>query len=300
MTIHESFAAQLRKQCFRFESIAQVCGGIGINRQQFNKYLAGQILPGARTMRKICDFLEISEEELLTGHNCANPAAPPNPGPFPSIEMIAMLASQRLGRITSGAITTGQGALRQGYYDCYFPLQNSSSFLIRSLVRVKELSGNLYFTRRTVFPVHGGGRRYLARGKHNGIVLSGSAEIYLLGVNTRSPHQLSFGTFSKDLAFGRQFVSGLTITRTGTSQYASAVCMQYLGNLTTPKTFLSTLGPVHILDGALDPLVKAVMTAPVTTGINQLCAPDFDLILPEEACAMTHASSDNKRTLQSA
>ncbi|MEI7599437.1 MAG: hypothetical protein WCJ41_08955 [Aestuariivirga sp.] len=37
-------------------TIVQACKHTGINRQQFNKYLAGQIMPGARTMRKICSY----------------------------------------------------------------------------------------------------------------------------------------------------------------------------------------------------------------------------------------------------
>ena len=51
--------------CSLFPSIAHVCRRIGINRQQFNKYLAGSVRPSRHNMRKICDFFGVTEAELL-------------------------------------------------------------------------------------------------------------------------------------------------------------------------------------------------------------------------------------------
>ncbi len=43
---HQNFAANLLALCNRHGTIASVCRLLGINRQQFNKYLAGTNLPG--------------------------------------------------------------------------------------------------------------------------------------------------------------------------------------------------------------------------------------------------------------
>ncbi|MGR3570531.1 helix-turn-helix domain-containing protein [Brevirhabdus sp.] len=51
--------------CSLFPSIAQVCRRIGVNRQQFNKYLAGSVRPSRHNMRRICDFFGVTEAELL-------------------------------------------------------------------------------------------------------------------------------------------------------------------------------------------------------------------------------------------
>mgnify|MGYP001972390984 CR=1 FL=1 len=42
-------------------SIAAVCRRVGINRQQFNKYLAGAVRPSRHNMRRICDFFGVTE-----------------------------------------------------------------------------------------------------------------------------------------------------------------------------------------------------------------------------------------------
>ena len=65
MSLHSKFAANLRRKCANFGSIAEVCRGVGINRQQFNKYLAGNSIPNALTLRKICIFLDIQEQSLF-------------------------------------------------------------------------------------------------------------------------------------------------------------------------------------------------------------------------------------------
>jgi len=52
----EKFNKDLKGLVLARGTIVQACKHTGINRQQFNKYLAGQIMPGARTMRKICSY----------------------------------------------------------------------------------------------------------------------------------------------------------------------------------------------------------------------------------------------------
>ena len=42
----EPFAENLRLLCSHYASVAEVCRRIGMNRQQFNKYLSGASTPG--------------------------------------------------------------------------------------------------------------------------------------------------------------------------------------------------------------------------------------------------------------
>lgn len=65
---HVVFAANLRRLCNSTTSIADICRDTGINRQQFNKYLAGRSVPSARVLRKICQRLGVSETVLLGNH----------------------------------------------------------------------------------------------------------------------------------------------------------------------------------------------------------------------------------------
>ncbi|MEX1234870.1 MAG: helix-turn-helix transcriptional regulator [Roseovarius sp.] len=62
---NDPFAANLAFACSLLPSIAEVCRRIGVNRQQFNKYLAGSVRPSRHNMRRICDFFGVTESELL-------------------------------------------------------------------------------------------------------------------------------------------------------------------------------------------------------------------------------------------
>lgn len=64
----DAFSKALRHYCSNFPSIADVCRKAQINRQQFDKYLTGKMLPNARTMRRICQVLDVSEEQLVDLH----------------------------------------------------------------------------------------------------------------------------------------------------------------------------------------------------------------------------------------
>ncbi|MGR3783603.1 MAG: helix-turn-helix domain-containing protein [Albimonas sp.] len=61
----DNLAENLSYACSLFPSIAAVCRRVGINRQQFNKYLAGAVRPSRHNMRRICDFFGVTEAELL-------------------------------------------------------------------------------------------------------------------------------------------------------------------------------------------------------------------------------------------
>lgn len=59
------FTRNLGLLCSYQRSIAETCRKLGFNRQQFNKYLAGSVMPSRRNMRRICDFFGVTESELL-------------------------------------------------------------------------------------------------------------------------------------------------------------------------------------------------------------------------------------------
>ncbi len=49
----------------RVGTIADVCRGAAVNRQQFNRYLSGAAIPNATTLARVCKFLDISETQLF-------------------------------------------------------------------------------------------------------------------------------------------------------------------------------------------------------------------------------------------
>lgn len=61
----ERFAANLRFLCERHSSITAVCRKIGLNRQQFNKYLSGVHLPSPGNIRRISQFFGLGPAVLF-------------------------------------------------------------------------------------------------------------------------------------------------------------------------------------------------------------------------------------------
>ena len=62
---NSDFSKNLRHICAEKVSVAQVCRDIGINPQQFNRYLTGAGMPSAHNLRRICLYFEVGEQDLL-------------------------------------------------------------------------------------------------------------------------------------------------------------------------------------------------------------------------------------------
>lgn len=60
----QDFAQNLRILCAEHRSVAEVCRRLDINRQQFNKYLAGTALPSPHTLARIAAFFALDERAL--------------------------------------------------------------------------------------------------------------------------------------------------------------------------------------------------------------------------------------------
>ena len=54
--------------CDHYRSVSEVCRRLRLNRQQFNRYLAGSTAPSRHNHRRISDFFGLEEHELLMPH----------------------------------------------------------------------------------------------------------------------------------------------------------------------------------------------------------------------------------------
>lgn len=59
------FAENLRALCSYVRSVSHVCRQLGLNRQQFARYLNGETLPSHYNLRKICDYFGVEEAEIF-------------------------------------------------------------------------------------------------------------------------------------------------------------------------------------------------------------------------------------------
>lgn len=62
----EIFSTNLRRLTREFGSIAEVSAQSGVNRQQFNKYLAGENLPSVPILIKICAVFGVGLDDIMS------------------------------------------------------------------------------------------------------------------------------------------------------------------------------------------------------------------------------------------
>ena len=69
VSVHgKDYCTNLQFCCDHYRSVSEVCRRLKVNRQQFNRYLAGSTAPSRHNHRRISDFFGLEEHELLMPH----------------------------------------------------------------------------------------------------------------------------------------------------------------------------------------------------------------------------------------
>lgn len=129
----ESFSENLRFLCAEHGSISQICRDIGINRQQFNRYLNGSSMPSAHNLRRIARHFDLSEKQLF-----GDPA---------ELESLLHNETQRAGENPTDAFLAPyrgqQKSLRRylGFYHSHFCTPSWEGKIFVSLIRISEKDG---------------------------------------------------------------------------------------------------------------------------------------------------------------
>jgi transcriptional regulator with XRE-family HTH domain len=262
VSIYKIFADNLRTYSNKHGSIESVCRDIGINRQQFNKYLAGQVLPQARTLAKICAHFRIPEKALFV-----------DPNEVAQDLIQQQIVSGGLAHIAKNMLPSlvERCPLPLGYYSCYFPMQHVDTHLVVSSICLYARGGRVEFARRTAFrsPTHP--KAIVAKGRHKGIVLVQEAGVYLLGFNTSAPPHPSMIYLDNNKPSGSQYTLGLSMTRGSSRTMSSIIMLKYWGkSLRNGRACVSSAGIRAISDPLLDPVISLAFQKSAKTETFQL------------------------------
>ncbi len=137
----------------------------------------------------------------------------------------------------------------------------------------------LMFSRRTYFPIVTDERRYFARGKHWGAVLSAGPDVHFVGINRLFPYQISYLTVGAEPLVGSNFYTGMAVTHKIKGTLATNAAIQLLKPSLTKRALLKSIGPLDIDSVSIDPVIRLMLTARTTSGINQIQAIDADLLV---------------------
>jgi transcriptional regulator with XRE-family HTH domain len=275
------FGQNLRIQCEKFGSIAEVCRGTSLNRQQFNKYLRGENLPNVRTRRRLCEFFNVPEEEMFAPPEGPRPEAKDgfyasdgnlkySPEALKGLEEFARTFLQRNSQLP-------KCNLADGYYHCYFPLQNQRNFLVRAALKISTSNGLTSFTRHTYFRSAEFSSKFIARGRHRGIVIQAEGEIYLLGMNSFEPFHLSLIAIPNGAGPIR---IGLGLTRGISQSMTCRIGFEFVGTgFAHAKSLAKKIGVVHTNDKSVHPSIKAAFSPQDEYFPGQLDLPAFEKII---------------------
>lgn len=129
----DDFSKNLKLLCSGHHSIAQVCRGIGLNRQQFNCYLNAGRMPSAHNLYRIARFFAVSEEDLMKDHHLFRMSHAPS------------LNSNIQGplRHLAASFQSQAGSLRRylGAYHSHFCSSSWPGKIMRALIWLHEEDG---------------------------------------------------------------------------------------------------------------------------------------------------------------
>lgn len=250
---HRNFADNLRALCTRHGSIAAVCRSLGMNRQQFNKYLSGSTLPNVATLEKICGFFRIESESLF--HDPAGFLQPKGTPPLGSLPL------HGLG-LAAGALAGMQPAsLRPGCYHLFSPWPRDQGKCLREALFIRERAGATLFTRFTKYRAAGQHQQYFLSGRHDGMVLESRSMRFLLSLNRKGCGEVSLLSIGAENALSQGLLNGLALVMTpsGTPQAVRAT-LQFRGCNEMLRRTIREAGILPLSDPSIPDEVRLSLT----------------------------------------
>jgi transcriptional regulator with XRE-family HTH domain len=224
-----AFIENLRYLCAHFDSVAEVCRSLGMNRQQFNKYLSGQSEPSLRNLKRITDFFGVDEYEITLPHKDFVRLVRPQRGKVRETQLLDQLLAQI--DLASGDEQAGLAAYG-GTYAVYFCTPVWSNHIVRSLVRISFAAPNCLTRSLQRLYLPGGSRSMKVIQKFNGTVRSIFDRLYVVEYEANSRDLASFTILYPSHRRQLQFLTGImvTVASGGSRQpFSTRVVYQFLG-----------------------------------------------------------------------
>jgi len=260
---HRNFADNLRALCTRHGSIAAVCRSLGMNRQQFNKYLSGSTLPNVATLEKICGFFRIESESLFH-----DPAGFQQPNRAPPLGGVPL---HGLGLAASAIASMQPATLRPGCYHLYSLWPRDEGKCLREALFIQEKAGATLFTRFTKYRPVGQRQHYFLSGRHDGMVLESHHMRFLLSLNRKGCGEVSLISIGAENALSQGLLNGLALVMSpsGTPQAVRA-SLQFRGSAELLRRTIREAGVLPLSDASIPDQVKLSLSMPQPAPVAHL------------------------------
>lgn len=265
-----SIAENLRYLCSFYPSISHVCRKLGINRQQFNKYLSGRIIPSVHILKRTSDFFKVDVDEMF----------------LPPSELRKIVEGRREGnehpRETVGAnpldailalARSDNNLLKmyEGYYFRYNYSFDGSGRVIRSLFSIYQRDG-IYFTKLLERIQHrSNGSRRLTTLKYDGVIIALSGCLFNVEYERIMKSCVGHAAFSCLRRPGQRFLTGIQSSYSTSSgkPTASRVVLERITRELSLREMILQSGTFPVEDGQIEPDILALInnSNPVHDGV---------------------------------
>jgi transcriptional regulator with XRE-family HTH domain len=248
LSVYKQFSENLITLCARQGSIAAVCRGTGINRQQFSRYLSGTSLPNEETLEKISAFFKIPQTALFqsglqegdkrSDFRKALAAIPDLP---PELKDICTTIIEKGGNLS----------LNSGVYAVYAPSSLLDGKVIRGALSIASKKGVAAFS--MIMPAD-----WQLGGRIDGIALQEKLRISLIG-HWQDWARAMFALYlNADNSVNQKAWHGVALSFLPTgAPIASKVIVEHVGPASALRETIENSGVVTLDDDRLTPTIKA-------------------------------------------
>lgn len=259
------FSDNLRLLCSFERSVSEVCRRIGINRQQFNKYLNGTSTPSAYNLRLISEYFGVKSATLMLSHAefCAGLAADAPRSSAESRRSDPVLA------MIDRAVPRGQHELRKylGFYHSHFYSLSWRGYIIRSLINIYENGGRVFSRGIERLRDPTTGERYVF--KYDGVVGLHANRIFVVEFESLTHAAIANTILCPAYRSHVAMLPGLTMgasSRTSRDPAASRVVYQYLGKTVDYRVALRACGAFLPSSREVDPRIMQAIANTIEEG----------------------------------
>ncbi len=258
-------APNLRHLCGFHPSISSVCRALGINRQQFNKYLSGCAIPSVFLLGKIARFFGVNTEELFLPHAAFRQKFA---GPAHDISLHTRDSGGGHRRKTLDEFISLAGLnhdiLRRyaGYYFRYYYDYSSSGCVVRSLFRVTQ-QDNVFVTRfieRVPHRSNSAGR--LTTFKYEGVLVALSGCLFNVELEKLMQSCICYAAYPCIPRPEQRFIAGIQ-SSLSSSTGRPAASRVVLERITSPRSLLPLMrlcGTFPVQAGTIDPQIVSLIS----------------------------------------
>jgi transcriptional regulator with XRE-family HTH domain len=260
--LSDTFSEKLRSLCAHYRSVSEVCRMLGLNRQQFDRYLTGQVRPSQHNLQRIATGFGVDINELMDPAREIGPPA----------TLKEAVGRDRMGSLINSAFPGDLKRLRTmlGYYHTHFLIPSDPDAVTRSMVYLYEQEGKVCSKTIERTGRHEEVQEIL---KYEGMATFLGNCIFLLEFETLSADTIVESILYPSYRKSLDILTGLTFGMTSQvyrQPFAAPIAWKYLGRTVDVKQQMAACGSYKRNDVRIDPRIRKYLNTAGLSGTLSL------------------------------